>query len=211
MTDSALLALHGVRVLGHATSRAVAALYGLDHAPVEEHLLDAEARGQVRREAYLPGSNWSMTELGRHHEEELLAAELDVLGVREEISALHRSFLPLNRRLGPLMTRWQLRPTPDDALAFNDHTDLRYDDRILRELARLVDQLGEVTHGLESALPRFGVHQPRLTTALERALNGERQWVDAPEVASINIVWIQLHEDMLATLGIRRGDEPAGT
>ncbi|WP_256841279.1 transcriptional regulator [Ornithinimicrobium cryptoxanthini] len=209
MTAPDLLALHGVRVLGHATSRAVADLYGLDDGTVEEHLLDAEARGLVRRADYLPGSSWSMTDLGRRHEEELLAAELDTLGARAEITSLHRDFLPFNARLGALMTRWQLRPTSDDALAFNDHTDLRYDGRILRELTHLADGLSEVTHGLESVLARFGAHQPRIATALERALHGERQWVDAPEVASMNIVWIQFHEDLLATLGLRRGHEAA--
>lgn len=208
MSDAALLALHGVRVLGHATARDVATLYEVDPVQVEEHLLDAEAFGQVKRAEYLPGSRWSMTDRGRQHEEGLLAAELEEHGIRTDITEAHRAFVPLNGRLGPLMTRWQLRPTPQDPLAFNDHTDLKYDDRILRELARLAQELQPVTAALEAALPRFGVHQPRIALALNRALDGESGWVDSPEVASMNLVWIQLHEDLLATLGLTRGQEP---
>lgn len=208
MTATALLPIHGVRVLGHATARSVAALYGLDHAEVEEHLLDAEASGHVKRSDYVPGSRWSMTDRGRQHGEELLAAELAALGTREDLADAHRAFLPLNHRLGPVMTRWQLRPTAADPLAFNDHTDLRYDDRILRDLGRLAEELQSVTTALESAVPRFGMHQPRIALALDRALDGEGAWVDSPEVPSMNLAWIQLHEDVLASLGIQRGQQP---
>lgn len=205
MSSLALLSVHGVRVLGHATARVVGDLYRLDPAGVQEHLLDAEARGWVRRPAYTDGSSWSMTDLGRQHEERLLAEDLDGKGVRDVVGAAHERFLPLNRRLGPLMTRWQLRPTADDPLAFNDHRDLRYDDAVLRELERLAADLREVTDDLAEALPRLGVHQPRVDAALGRVRAGDNRWVDAPEVASMNLVWIQLHEDLLATLGIQRG------
>ena len=121
----------------------------------------------------------------------------------------HRAFLPLNRRLGPLMTRWQLRPTEDGPLALNDHTDLRYDDAVLGEPSRLGRDLAEVSTGLATALPRLGVHQPRVETALAHVRRGDNRWVDSPDVASLNLVWIQLHEDLLATLGLSRGDERA--
>jgi hypothetical protein len=53
----------------------------------------------------------------------------------------------------------------------------------------------------------MGVHQPRIDAALARARDGDHRWVDSPEVASMNLVWIQLHEDLLATLGLARGDD----
>lgn len=207
MRDPALLPVHGVRVLGHASAQEVAGLYDLDAAETEEHLLDAEARGWVQRPAYRPGERWSVTGRGRTAGEELLAAELDALGTREEVRAAHARFLPLNARLGPTMTRWQLRPTPQDPLAANDHLDRGYDARVLREVAALVDELGGVTADLATAVPRMGVHQPRAHGAARAALAGDHAWVDSPEVASVNLVWIQLHEDLLATLGIPRGEE----
>jgi hypothetical protein len=39
---------------------------------------------------------------------------------------------------------------------------------------------------------------------------GDRPWVDGSDRDSCHTVWFQLHEDLLATLGLRRGDEAAG-
>jgi hypothetical protein len=36
---------------------------------------------------------------------------------------------------------------------------------------------------------------------------GNRAWVDAPGRDSCHILWIQFHEDLLATLGIPRGSD----
>lgn len=207
MSSTSLLSLHGVRVLGHATARQVGELYGLEPAEVQEHLLDAEARGWARRAAYTDSSSWSMTDLGRQHGEQMLSDDLDAHGTRQKVVDGHRRFLPLNQRLGPLMTRWQLRPTDDDPLVFNDHLDPRYDRAILHELDRLVAELRDVMAVLAAEVPRFGVHQPRMDTALARAWDGDHRWVDSPEVAAANLVWIQLHEDLLATLRITRGTE----
>ncbi|SOC55749.1 hypothetical protein SAMN05421879_105240 [Ornithinimicrobium cerasi] len=146
-----------------------------------------------------------MTDLGRQHGEQMLSDDLDAHGTRQKVEEGHRCFLPLNQRLGPLMTRWQLRPTDDDPLVFNDHLDPLYDRAILHELDRLVAELRDVMTVLAAEVPRFGVHQPRIDTALARAWDGDHRWVDSPEVAAANLVWIQLHEDLLATLGIPRG------
>lgn len=207
VSSISLLSLHGVRVLGHATARQVGELYGLDPGEVQENLLDAEARGLARRPAYTDGSGWSMTDLGRQQGEQMLSDDLDAHGIRQNVVDGHGRFLPLNERLGPLMTRWQLRPTDDDPLVFNDHLDAGYDRAILRELDRLVAELRNVMTVLAAEVPRFGVHQPRIDAALAQAWDGDHRWVDSPEVAAVNLVWIQLHEDFLATLGITRGTE----
>lgn len=195
-------------MLGHAAAREIGDLYALDTAQVQEHLLDAEARGWVRRPTYSDGVRWSMTDLGRQHAEQLLREEVDEQGTRQSVIDAFRRFLPLNQRLGPLMTRWQLRPTEHDPLAFNDHRDPRYDQAILRELDRLVIELGQETARLATQSRRLAVHQPRLETALARAWEGDHRWVDSPELPSMNLAWIQLHEDLLATLGLTRGQEP---
>jgi hypothetical protein len=36
---------------------------------------------------------------------------------------------------------------------------------------------------------------------------GHHSWVDAPDRDSLHAVWIQFHEDLLATLGIERGTD----
>ncbi len=107
------------------------------------------------------------------------------------------------------MTQWQVRPTATEPMARNDHTDPAHDEAVVRRLGRLRDELTEVTVRLSGVLDRFGIHQRRVDAALRRVRAGSDAWVDAPDVPSLNIVWIQLHEDLLATLGIERGqDDP---
>lgn len=203
----ALLSVHGVRVLGFSTAGGVAHLYGLDEPAVDEHLLDAEAYGWVRQSSFADRSGWAITDHGRAANEQGLAAELEERACRDAVADAHRDFLPLNQRLGELMTRWQLRPVPGNPMALNDHRDPRYDDRIVRSLTRLVDRLRPVTDALTSALPRFGVHQPRLDHALRQVQSLRNEWVDASHLPSLNLTWIHFHEDLLATLGIAREDE----
>lgn len=204
-----LLVPHTLRVLGHASAGAVAALRSLPAPVVEETLEDARALGLVTRSSFGGTTSWHLTERGRAKGERDLAAELDSAGDRPAVERAHADFLPLNRRIGPVMTQWQLRPTPSDPLAGNDHRDPAHDDAVLRRLRRLVEEVRPVTTALTSVLDRFDIHQPRLESAIERGERGGDQWVDSPDVPSLNLCWIQLHEDLLATLGIPRGsDDP---
>jgi hypothetical protein len=43
---------------------------------------------------------------------------------------------------------------------------------------------------------------------LRRVDRGERRWVDAPRIDSCHTVWFELHEDLLASLGLERGAKP---
>jgi hypothetical protein len=206
-SEPALLALHGVRLLGYASGGEVADRFGLERAATDEHLLDAEARGWVRRTEFGGRSGWSITDRGRAEDERQLAAELDAAGAREVVAAAHAAFLPLNARFGAVCTRWQIRPQPWDRLAANDHTDWGWDESVLRSLASLGTALERVCAPLVEVLPRFGGHVERYRAALARVDRGERSWVDASDRASCHIVWIQVHEDLLATLGIERGTD----
>lgn len=205
-----LLALHTLRVLGHATEGQVAALRSLSRETVVEHLEDARALGRVTRSSFGGTTSWHLTDLGRAKGESALAAELDRVDGRPDAVAAHAAFLPLNRRIGDVMTQWQFRPTASDPSATNDHRDAAYDDAVIRRLSRLVDDLRPVLDRLTGLLQRFDLHQPRLDAALARAEQGANSWVDSPDVPSLNIVWIQLHEDLLATLGIERGQDDPG-
>jgi len=202
-----LLALHGIRILGSPTAGEVAARYRLDADGVQEHLLDAEARGWVRTYSFAGRTTWSITDAGRAENERQLAAELDAAGARQVAVEAHAAFLPLNRRFGTACTKWQIRPTSWDRMAANDHTDWAWDEQVLRSLASLGDALDRAVAPLAEALPRFDGHVDRYRAALARVDRGERAWVDAPDRASCHLVWIQVHEDLLATLGIERGTE----
>jgi hypothetical protein len=201
------LTLHGPRVLGFASASRIAARYGLDPALVRELLLDHQARGFVHHSSFGDSSGWSVTETGRVEGEARLARELDAAGAREVVAAVHRDFVPLNRRFTRACTRWQVRPTRLDPMASNDHSDWGWDEGVLRSLTALGTDVRGLGERLSAALQRFDGYAERYAAALARVESGERRWVDAPEVDSCHTVWIQLHEDLLATLGIVRGTD----
>ena len=201
-----LLALHGVRVLGGPSGAQVAERYGLRLGDVREHLLDAQAHGWASRHEFF-GETWSLTDTGRTENERQLAEELDAAGAREVLVHAHRDFLPLNRRHGVACTRWQLRSRPGAPAIFNDHTDPVWDDDVLGELEAIDADLADVAGRLTGTLPRFDGHAQRHRLALARARAGDPAWVDGPDRASCQLVWMQLHEDLLATLGIPRGSD----
>ncbi len=199
------LALHGVRVLGFPTVSRIAVRYGLDAGAAEESLLDFEACGWVRRLSFGGSSGWSLTEAGRIENERRLATELDHSGARHTVTSAHQTFGPLNRQLGTACTNWQIRPTPADPMAFNDHTDWRWDARVLWTLGSVGMSFRRLCDQLSGCLERFDGYADRYSSALARAEAGDDVWVDGHDRDSCHIVWIQFHEDLIATLGIPRG------
>jgi hypothetical protein len=201
------LALHGARALGFAAASRIAARYGLDVDTVDEVLRDFEARGWVRHTSFAGSSGWSVTDAGRIENERRLAIELDRAVARETVTRVHADFVPLNRRFGTACTSWQFRPTRADPMAFNDHTDWRWDERVLRTLTSMDRALAQLCDRLTAYLRRFDGYADRYSYALARVDAGRRRWVDANELDSCHTVWIQFHEDLLATLGIPRGTD----
>jgi hypothetical protein len=200
-----LLTLHAVRVAGMADAAAVARRTGLTRAVVEDLLLDDEARGWVSRMAFADLAGWSLTETGRLEGERRLADELDRTGTRPVIEGVHDTFARLNQRFLSTLTRWQIRPQSWDRLAANDHDDPVWDGRVLDELTSFGRRLGPLCATLTAALDRFAGYDDRFAAALEAAEAGRLTWVDGVQVDSCHTVWIQLHEDLLATLGLERG------
>ncbi|MET9315643.1 transcriptional regulator [Kribbella sp. NPDC003505] len=188
------LVLHAVRLLGFADTAAVAARF--DQGDVEPTLRDAEARGWATYSSFAGTSGWSLTEAGRAENERLLKAELT--GNEDAVQELYEEFLPLNALLQQACTDWQLRPTATDPLAANDHTDAAWDAGVLHELKMIDRALASIAARLSAVLPRFRGYDVRFTNALERG------WVDRSDVDSCHRVWFELHEDLLATLNLRR-------
>ena len=200
-----LLALHAVRVTGLSDAAAVARRTGLAREVAEELLLDDEARGWVSRVVFADLSAWSLTETGRLEGERRLAEELEHTGARAAVDSAHETFVRLNERFLSTLTRWQIRPQSWDRLAANDHDDPVWDGRVLDELASYRRRLGPLCAELTGVLDRFAGYDDRFAAALARAEAGQLSWVDGVGVDSCHTVWIQLHEDLLATLGLDRG------
>lgn len=203
-----LLALHAVRILGFADVMAVAERFDLNTVETREILHDTEARGLTVHTSFGETAGWSLTEPGRIENERQLAAELAAARGEDEVRSTYGKFLPLNALLLQACTDWQLKPVDGDRLAPNDHTDSAWDDGVLRELTAIERALPPLTHRLENLLTRFCNYDQRFSAALRRAQAGETAYVDRTDVDSCHRVWFQLHEDLIATLGIDRGTHP---
>ncbi len=78
---------------------------------------------------------------------------------------------------------------------------------MLARLAKVDGAAQPICDGLGDALARFGTYGPRLAAARVRVEAGEHDWMTKPMIDSYHSVWFELHEDLLATLGIERGSE----
>jgi hypothetical protein len=206
-SEPGLLVLHAVRVLGMADDAAVAARYGLDDAVTRELLLDLEAFGHVTWSELGGTGGWSLTARGRAEDERLLAAELDAdpAGRAAVVRDVLGAFGPLNARLLRACTDWQLRPAEGGRLGVNYHADAAWDRRVLDELADVVGAARPLLAGLAAELARFTGYDRRLDDALAAARAGDGSRVAGLGAASVHGVWMELHEDLLATTGVPRG------
>jgi hypothetical protein len=201
-----LLVLHAVRVAGMTNEGAVARRTGVAADHVVELLLDEEARGNVSRVSFAGHRGWALSDRGRAEDGRRLAAELDAAGVRDVVAGAHDAFAALNDRVMRACTDWQLRPFGSDRFADNDHLSAAWDGRVLTELARIAPELGALNGVLAGVLARFAGYDVRFAEALPRARTGDVDAVAGVGVGSCHAVWMELHEDLLSTLGIGRGE-----
>ena len=200
-TGPDLLVLHALRCIGFAGTARVAAATGLAEPEAESELIDLGVAGLV---THLSGAfgGWGLTEAGRAVDAERIAGELEEAGTRTTVAEAYDGFLGLNPELLDLCTAWQLRSVDGAALA-NDHSDPAYDARVLNRLTDLDRRAQAVLAELTAAMLRFRRYRVRLSDALGRARSGALEYV-TDSTASYHTVWFQLHEDLLATLGIPR-------
>ena len=184
-----LLVLHAVRLKGFASTASVAARFSLDTGQTREDLLDAQAHGRVSRSSFADLTGWSLTQTGYQHNEARLRDELDRTGAHGTVTAVHEQFLPLNAQASQIFTAWQLSP--------GSHAGTSH------QLADLANQLGDLERAVAEHLSRFAGYHDRFTAALARAAH-DPAWMTGIEVDSCHKVWFELHEDLIATLGITR-------
>ena len=181
-SEARLLALQELRVRGLVERLDVP-------APLIEEL---ERTGLVRHRAgAAPG--WSLTPAGRIEQDRLVADELGRTGARGAVEAAYRRFLELNHGFLGLCSAWQLEP--DETAA------------TIAALVAVHAAVRPIVDDLAGVLTRFGSYGARFDHALERVQAGDRDWFTKPLVDSYHTVWFELHEDLLSTLGIARGQE----
>lgn len=194
------LVVHTLKVKGLASADDLVEITGrTDLAPVLEELTAAEL---VKLRTGRVGG-YALTKEGRELHPRLVAAAV----TEEERSGLDRTydgFLPVNGRFKEVCTRWQIRSGPDGAQQPNDHSDEAYDAACVEELGAVHEEAVRALAPAVEASPRFGRYEQRFTAALERLRGGDQAAFARPMSHSYHDVWMELHEDLLLTLGRTR-------
>ncbi len=205
VSEPHFLVLHGLRLKGFAAEMAIARLTGLAPAEVDTHLSKLAADGLAQhREGRITG--WALTPSGRAQHAEDCAAEVAAAGCRAAIEDAYRRFLDINHDFLAVCTDWQLR-TADGAQVMNDHSDAMYDGAVVDRLRALDVAVQPICDDLGAAMARFKGYGPRLGAALEKVESGADEWFTGALIESYHTIWFELHEDLLATLGVARGSE----
>jgi len=199
--------VHALRLKGLADTDVVAESAGVDAERAKATLDELATSERVKyREGRMTG--WMLSPDGRAHGEALLATELDEHGIRDDIDGCYRRFLELNQPFLALCTDWQVREI-DGAQQPNDHTDADYDTGVIGRLADTNTSIQPICTDLAGHLARFGCYGPLFENSLAKVQAGEQEWFTKLVIPSFHTVWFELHEDLLATLGIERSTEGA--
>lgn len=150
--------------------------------------------------------SWMLTPDGRKRGQALLAQEMIAAGAETAMRDGYSSFGKLNRVFLELCTDWQVRMVGGE-LIVNDHRDSVWDAGVFDRLRLLHDQIIPVCMRLGEALSRFDGYEARLVAAYRRIVSGDVDWFTRPVIDSYHTVWMELHEDLLASLGIERAKE----
>ncbi len=205
-SDPGLLAMLGLRLKGFAEADAIAGLVRRDTTEVQS-LLEGAAKDEFTQYRDGRRSGWTLLPEGRKEIERRASAELDEVGCREIVQAAYEDFLKLNGEMLAVCTRWQVKDA--EAQVLNDHEDPDYDAAVIAELAGLDDGVQPICATLSGLFERFSIYAPRFTESLDKVRSGDQRWFTAPMIESYHTVWFELHEDLLATLGIDRASENA--
>jgi hypothetical protein len=187
------LVVHALKVKGLASADDLVEITGrTDLAPVLEELTAAEL---VKLRTGRVGG-YALTKEGRALHPQLAAAAV----TEEERTGLGRTyddFLRVNGRFKEVCTRWQIRSGADEA----------YDAAVIAELGAVHEEAVRALGPAAAASPRFGRYEQRFTAALERVRGGDRSAFARPMSHSYHDVWMELHEDLLLTLGRTRSTD----
>jgi DNA-binding MarR family transcriptional regulator len=206
-SDPSLVVLHVLKLKGFAEVDAIAELSGVALADVDQHLAAAAEAGLAqRREGRISG--WSLTPRGRALQAEQLEAELGQAeslapGARDVLAGVYGAFAGLNGRLKQVCTHWQLRTVGSNQVP-NNHGDPDYDAAVVASLRALDEDAQPLCATLGETLERMARYGPRLRRALTRLQGGDRDRFTRPLSDSYHDIWMELHEDLIATLKLVR-------
>ena len=199
MTPAIHLVMHGAAIKKHAAASDIAAIAGLDGDAFDDALAWTVATGRVLE---VDGKYMLSPAAQMIVQSEYSRFCSDLRADTGFIQAYER-FEVINRDLKAVVTRWQTMEVGGKRVA-NDHSDADYDDAVIGDLGDLHERFVPVLAELVAAAPRLGVYQSKLAAALDKAEDGDTEWVSDATIDSYHTVWFELHEDLLRTLGRQR-------
>ena len=196
--SSMLLTLHAVRLLGFADTASVAHRFRQEPGDVELLLIDAGVRGWAVSSSFSGSRGWSLTIDGRAENERLLAEQLNSAGGQAAVNGVLADFGALNEEVVAACSRLQL-----EWLSAGYRPNLAIDAQTHQRFTRALTSLIGLEARLTAVLTRFGGYTDRLRKAVENAAT-DKAWLTATDRDSFHRIWFELHEDLIATLGIQR-------
>lgn len=192
--------LHAVAVVPFADAAHLARLTGAAEPTVEAQLERLVAEGLL-----VPRNQrgHQLTTAGEERRERTITDRLD----EEQWSALeraHERFCDVNESFKELCTRWQVKPGP--TLVLNDHADTAYDAEVLASVGVLHDEIQALLQPAVEAVARLQPYTTRFAAAMNRLDGGEIDALLVPLTGSLHDLAMELHCDLLLTLGLARTD-----
>jgi hypothetical protein len=199
-SDPRFRVLHALRVKGFAKVDVLADLTALPAADVEQHLtsLQHDELALFREARAL----WQLSPGGRAVHAEMLAEDVADQQLVEDLQKPYATFLATNEQFKELCGEWQLRDGSP-----NDHSDPAYDAAVVAKLADIDAAARPVCSTFAEIMDRFSPYGPRLGDALAKVQAGDHHLFTGVMCNSYHDVWMELHEDLILTLGIDRAKE----
>ena len=193
------LVLHAAAIKRHGPASAIAALAGLpaDQAQAELDQLVAGGRAVEAKGAY------ALTPLAGVALQARFAGHFADLRSDASFSGAYEGFEQINNTLKQTITDWQTLNVSGQKVA-NDHSDKAHDAAVIDRLGGLHEQAEPILAKLAAGLPRLKYYGDRLLAALEKAEDGDREWVSDIRRDSYHTVWFELHEELLRIMGCER-------
>jgi len=191
-------------IKGFVSAESVARAIVTDPARVADLLDDLTADGHAEGS----GPMIRLSTTGNRLADEILHGEQTRLGPKVAGEALD-SFLTLDHRAKSIITRWQLKESPDGTMTANDHSKPDYDEAVITDLSTLTIEVGTWLEPLLADLTRLQRYRTRLDTAMEHIRDGDHRFMASPIVDSYHSVWFEIHEDLIRLAGSTRADETA--
>lgn len=195
-----LLTLQTVRLAGFADEETLAERAQRTVDGARDDLHRCAETGHVERMSFAETTGWILTDRGSARVASLLAAEVDTAGATAVLEAALDDFDDINGDFVETVSRWQLRSTDHGGTGLAEAGAADYA-ALLTRLSALGEQLRRVLAPVTKLLPRFGRYPVQYRCALDLARATGLSSITGIATLSCHVVWAELHQDLLSTLG----------